>query len=58
MYKLSNRSLNNLEGVEPILIEIIIESIKNSPFDFGIPSSGGMRTPEEQYLMICSIIYT
>lgn len=48
MYKLSKRSLERLEGVNPILIEIIQEGIKESPFDFGIPNFGGLRTAEEQ----------
>lgn len=48
MYKLSSRSLGRLEGIEPILIEIVKEAIKNSPFDFGIPPFGGLRTAEEQ----------
>ena len=48
MYKLSNRSLNYLQGVDAVLIEIIKEAIKDSPYDFGIPSTGGFRTAEIQ----------
>jgi peptidoglycan L-alanyl-D-glutamate endopeptidase CwlK len=48
MYKLSKRSYERLNGIESILIAILTESIKNSPFDFGIPRSGGLRTAEEQ----------
>ena len=48
MYQLSSRSRNNLAGVNPLLIDIIEEAIKDSPFDFGIPSSGGHRTADEQ----------
>tara|TARA_R110002124_G_scaffold283449_2_gene459490 strand:- start:10917 stop:11336 length:420 start_codon:yes stop_codon:yes gene_type:complete len=48
MYRLSKRSLNRLEGVNPLLIAIIVEGIKNSPYDFGIPNHGGKRTAEEQ----------
>lgn len=48
-FKLSKRSLERLEGVEPILIEIVKEAIKESPFDFGIPNFGGLRTAEEQH---------
>ena len=51
MYKLSNRSLSNISEIEDILIMIIQEGIKNSPYDFGIPSTGGFRTAEEQYLL-------
>lgn len=53
MYKLSKRSLGRLEGVNPILINILKEGIKNSPYDFGIPLHGGKRTPEDQnYLFL------
>lgn len=48
MYKLSKRSYENLNGVDAQLIAIIVEAVKESPFDFGIPSSGGLRTAEEQ----------
>lgn len=48
MYKLSHRSYERLNGVDAILIAILTEAIKESPYDFGIPKSGGMRTPEEQ----------
>lgn len=48
MYKLSNRSKKRLNGVHPLLIEIIEEGITNSPYDFGIPPFGGLRTVEDQ----------
>lgn len=48
MYKLSNRSRQRLEGIEPILIQIIEEAIKDSPYDFGIPQYGGLRTVDDQ----------
>lgn len=48
MYKLSERSLDRLKGVKPILIEIVEEAIKESPYDFGIPAFGGLRTADEQ----------
>jgi peptidoglycan L-alanyl-D-glutamate endopeptidase CwlK len=48
MYKLSKRSYERLNGVNAILIAILTEGIKESPFDFGIPRSGGIRTAEEQ----------
>lgn len=48
MYKLSTRSKARLIGINPILIEIVEEAIKDSPFDFGIPSFGGLRTAEDQ----------
>jgi len=49
MYKLSNRSRERLNGINPILIELIEEAIKTSPFDFGIPQYGGLRTAEDQH---------
>ena len=51
MYRLSNRSLRRLEGVDPLLIDILKESIKTSPYDYGIPMYGGFRTSEEQKQM-------
>ena len=51
MYKLGRTSLKRLKGVEPILIAILVEGIKDSPFDFGIPRHGGFRTESEQYLL-------
>lgn len=48
MYQLSKRSLKRLEAVEPILINIVKEAIKTSPYDFGIPPFGGLRTAEDQ----------
>jgi len=49
--KLSKRSLKRLDGVKPILIAIAVDSIKESPHDFGIPQHGGKRTPDEQNLL-------
>ena len=49
MYKLSKRSYERLNGIDAILIAIVTEAIKESPFDFGIPRSGGLRTAEDQY---------
>jgi hypothetical protein len=48
MYKLSKRSYSNLDGVKSILIAILTEGIKESPYDLGIPSDGGVRTDEKQ----------
>ena len=48
MYKLSRRSLQRLSGVTPLLIAIVVDSIKDSPHDFGIPQYGGLRTAEDQ----------
>jgi len=47
-YKLSKRSYKNLNGVNSILIAILTESIKNSPYDFGVPNTGGLRSAKTQ----------
>jgi peptidoglycan LD-endopeptidase CwlK len=48
MKTLSKTSLDRLKGINPVLVEIVKEGIKNSPYDFGIPPFGGLRTAEEQ----------
>ncbi len=48
MYKLSKKSKERLQGVDPRLISIINEALKISVIDFGIPSDGGLRTAERQ----------
>tara|TARA_R110002153_G_scaffold152782_2_gene304502 strand:- start:1478 stop:1873 length:396 start_codon:yes stop_codon:yes gene_type:complete len=48
---LSKISLNRLEGIEPVLIDILLDGIKTSPYDFGIPKFGGLRTEEDQIKM-------
>lgn len=48
MFKLSQNSLNNIAGVDPRLLMIVQHAIKISNIDFGIPSSGGLRTTEDQ----------
>lgn len=47
-FKFSQRSYERLEGVNPILVEIIEEAISVSPIDFGIPKDGGFRTTQRQ----------
>ena len=48
MYKLSKRSSKRLEGVLPVLLEIFTKGIKDSPYDYGIPETGGLRTEQMQ----------
>ena len=48
MYRFSKRSLERIEGINPILITILKEAIKDSPYDFGIPRDGGFRTFQRQ----------
>ena len=47
-FQLSNNSMMNLSGVDGRLIDIADVAIKLSPIDFGIPSTGGLRTTEDQ----------
>lgn len=45
-YKFSQRSLDRLKGVHPDLVKVMLEAIKESPYDFGITE--GLRSPERQ----------
>jgi peptidoglycan L-alanyl-D-glutamate endopeptidase CwlK len=47
-YKLSTTSRGRLNGVNSTLIAIIEAAITDSPYDFGIPPDGGLRTTERQ----------
>ena len=47
-FKLSKNSLKHLEGVDERLIKVATEAIKTTKVDFGIPSTGGLRTSAEQ----------
>lgn len=47
-YKLSDRSKLRLSGVHPNLVSLIETAIKDSPYDFGIPEFGGLRTLNDQ----------
>ena len=49
-FKLSQRSMNKLEGVHEDLVKVITEAIKTSPIDFGITS--GLRTVTEQQKLV------
>jgi peptidoglycan L-alanyl-D-glutamate endopeptidase CwlK len=46
MYKLSERSISNLEGVHPDLQAVVERAIHITPIDFGV--SEGVRTVERQ----------
>ena len=48
MFKLSANSINNLAGVDGRLIDIADLAITLSNIDFGIPSTGGLRTEAVQ----------
>jgi len=47
-FKLSNRSLRRLEGVNPKLINLLLLAIRRTSIDFGVAWMGGIRTAEEQ----------
>lgn len=47
-HKFSVSSANTLAGVDNRLRDIAIKALELSKVDFGIPSSGGMRTAEQQ----------
>lgn len=46
---LNQRSLDRLKGVKQILIDILIEAAKDSPYEFQIPPDGGLRTDARQF---------
>ena len=46
MYKLSKRSLRNLEGVHPLLVSVVHRALELSDIDFTVVE--GLRTIEKQ----------
>lgn len=50
MFKLSNRSLNNLRGVDARLVDIVHYAINETEVDFGVIC--GLRTVEEQRVLV------
>lgn len=48
MWKLSESSLKNREGIDDRLIKICDRALELSTLDFGIPKYGGLRTYDEQ----------
>lgn len=47
-FKFGKRSVEHMQGVDHRLVAIAYRAIQLTPFDFGIPSSGGLRTASEQ----------
>lgn len=47
-YHLSKRSLDRLQGVHPVLFELLEEAMKEMPHDIGIPQFGGLRSEGDQ----------
>ena len=48
-FSLSQRSENNMQGVNPLLIQLARRAIKLTKIDFGIPTTGGKRDAETQH---------
>ncbi len=48
MFSLSERSKRNRDGVDKRLIDISDRAIQITKIDFGHPSTGGVRTDEQQ----------
>ncbi len=46
MFQFSKRSLENLKGVHPVLIAIVVRALSVSDYDFTVVE--GLRTPERQ----------
>ena len=53
-FKLSQRSLDRIEGIDEELYTLVRTAIHNTPYDFGIPHLGGLRTIEEQRSLVDS----
>ena len=51
MFKLGKASKRNLKGVNSMLIAVIERALQISNVDFGIPSTGGVRTADEQSVL-------
>ena len=49
MFRLSRRSKKRLCGINKMLYKIAVEGVKDSPFDYGITLTGGLRTAEDQH---------
>lgn len=47
-FKFSSTSLSRMEGVDRRLIAIAHRAIQITPFDFGIPTTGGLRSEAQQ----------
>jgi len=47
-YKFGKSSINNIHTVTSLLQELAARAIEVSEVDFGVLSTGGLRTPEEQ----------
>ena len=46
MFKFSQKSLQNLKGVNPVLVKVVTRALELSPVDFGVRE--GLRSVEQQ----------
>ena len=53
MYKLSQRSINNMKGVHPDLIRVVERAIQITPYDFGINETS-VRTEYRQKILVAT----
>tara|TARA_B110000240_G_scaffold159192_1_gene177499 strand:+ start:689 stop:1081 length:393 start_codon:yes stop_codon:yes gene_type:complete len=53
-FELGKNSIKNMAGIDDRLIDIAELAITLSPIDFGIPSSGGLRSIEDQAALYTS----
>lgn len=47
-FRLSTRSISRLENTDERILLILLNAIKYTPIDFGIPPDGGVRTAGQQ----------
>ena len=53
-FELSKNSVNNMAGIDDRLIDIAYLAIKLSNIDFGIPSTGGLRSDKLHLAIIAA----
>jgi len=44
-----------MQGINPALVQLARRAIKISKVDFGIPTTGGKRTPEKQHELFMTV---
>ncbi len=57
-FVLGSRSLTNLQGVHPTLIEIVKDAILISPVDFGVPAKAVRTLAEQRNLLAQGVTKT
>jgi peptidoglycan L-alanyl-D-glutamate endopeptidase CwlK len=54
MFQLGKNSIKNINGIDSRLVDIVELAITLTNIDFGIPSSGGLRTTQDQAALFTS----